>query len=366
MTVITNANLPVSNGSGDAALAHIQSNRVIGSTTIATDTISNWPANFIATTGTLLSSGFIDPTSKTDFYGHLGVGNQLIIDGFCPGNADNGNTSGQVVVIKPNTEWANLIANGVQSTSNFPFQFANFVEPAAGIWTIVSGLAGTQTVGNVWYQGVRYSIPAVASNTFTALKDTYVDVNPATGAYTYVPVANFAAEPALTASCVRVAKIITGASGITGIYQMAYNTPRTMLNSSNSCKFSVNTSAATSIPNNTQVKIPFNIKIFDTSNNFDNTTNFQFYAPVAGFYQFNVNAPLYGVPAAAILTLYKNGASFRQLNRTGNANAGTGAGSALVQLAAGDIIYVNAFQNGGSTMTMDAGAYFDGFLESAT
>lgn len=225
MTVITNANLPVSNGSGDAALAHIQSNRVIGSTTIATDTISNWPANFIATTGTLLSSGFIDPTSKTDFYGHLGVGNQLIIDGFCPGNSDAGNTSGQVVVIKPNTEWANLIANGVQSTSNFPSIFANFVEPAAGIWSIVSGLAGTQTVGNVWYLGVRYSIPAVASNTFTASKDTYVDVNPATGAYTYVPVANGATEPAVTASCVRVARIITGASAITSIYQKRYQSP---------------------------------------------------------------------------------------------------------------------------------------------
>lgn len=219
---ITNANLPVSNGSGDAALAHIQSNRVIGSTTIATDTISNWPANFIATTGTLLSSGFIDPTTKTDFYGHLGVGNQLIIDGFCPGNADNGNTSGQVVVIKPNTEWANLIAQGVQSTSNFPFQFANFVEPQAAIWTTTSGLVGTQTTGYVWYQGVRYSIPAVATFTFTASKDTYVDVNPATGAYTYVPVANNATEPAITANCVRVAKIVTGASTVTNIYQSNY------------------------------------------------------------------------------------------------------------------------------------------------
>lgn len=230
MTAITNANLPVSNGSGDAALAHVQSNRVIGSTTIATDTIANWPANFIATTGTLLSSGFIDPTSKTDFYGHLGVGNQLIIDGFCPGNADNGNTSGQVVVIKPNTEWANLIAQGVQGTSLFPFQFANFVEPAGGIWTTSSGLVGTQTSGNVWYQGIRYSIPAVATFTFAVSKDTYVDVNPATSAYTYVPVANNAQEPAVTASCVRVAKVVTGASAITNIYQHPYIAPVTGAN----------------------------------------------------------------------------------------------------------------------------------------
>ena len=74
------------------------------------------PAKFIGTYGSLLTSGSnagqIDPATKVDFKGHLGTGN-LVIDGFEPGSTDNGNTAGQVVVIKPNSVWANLICSAI-------------------------------------------------------------------------------------------------------------------------------------------------------------------------------------------------------------------------------------------------------------
>lgn len=110
--------LSASNGSGDAPLMHITANRLVGATTIAVDSVTNVPTDFIATSGTLLSTGFIDPTTKTDFKGHVSAGN-LIIDAFEPGSTDNGNTSGQVVVIKPSTGWANRVAQHIQNVTGF-------------------------------------------------------------------------------------------------------------------------------------------------------------------------------------------------------------------------------------------------------
>lgn len=133
--------LPASDGTGDAALMHITANRSIGATTIVVDTVTGIPSFFIATYGTLLGTGFIDPTTKEDFYGHVDTGN-LIIDGFAPGSTDGGNTSGQVVVIKPNTLWANLIAQHVNPTGT--------VQPYAGSsapsgWLICDGSAVSRT-----------------------------------------------------------------------------------------------------------------------------------------------------------------------------------------------------------------------------
>lgn len=111
------SNLPVSDGTGDAALMHVDTDRVIGSHTLSVDSVSNVPAgHFIVTVGTLLASGFVDPSTKIDFFGHLD-GSDLAIDAFCPGSTDAGNTIGQVAFIKPNTDWANLVAQFIMNAS---------------------------------------------------------------------------------------------------------------------------------------------------------------------------------------------------------------------------------------------------------
>ena len=109
--------LSVSDGSGDAALMHITADRLTGATTIEVDGVTNVPDKFIATYGTLLSTGLLDPTTKCDFYGHVDSGT-LIIEGFEPGSTDVGNTEGQVVVIKPNTSWANEMVSLAQVAHN--------------------------------------------------------------------------------------------------------------------------------------------------------------------------------------------------------------------------------------------------------
>lgn len=220
------AALSASDGAGEPVRATVQSpGRSIGSTTIPVQATTNWPSGtFIATTGTLLSSGKLDPTTVQVFYG-TASGTDITITAFAAGYSDVGNEAGDVVVIKPSTEWANVVAEGILGTTQFPANFANFVETAGGVWSAGSGLVGSGTAGFVWYNGARSAMAAVTNHTFTASKDTYIDYKPSTGTWTYVPETNGAAEPAVTASSLRVAKVVTGASAISSVTQIPYQTP---------------------------------------------------------------------------------------------------------------------------------------------
>lgn len=99
---------------------------------------------------------------------------------------------------------------------------ADFV--ASGlVWSQDSGLVGTMTSGYA-YIGGRLVSKSTLLKTFTASKDTYVDL-PA-GSYptneddlTYTAVSNGAAAPALAAGSIRLAKVVTDGSGITSVVQ---------------------------------------------------------------------------------------------------------------------------------------------------
>lgn len=105
--------LRVSDGTTDASLMTVQADRSIGSTILEVNTIVGIPEKFIATSGSVNAQGFIDPDTATNFYGHLN-GLNLEIDGYAPGSSDGGNTAGEIVVIKPNTAWANMVAQSVE------------------------------------------------------------------------------------------------------------------------------------------------------------------------------------------------------------------------------------------------------------
>ena len=109
--------LSVSNGSGDAALMHVTTDRSIGATALLVDNIVNVPAKFIATYGTLGANGLITPATKVDFLGHIS-GSNLVIDTFLPGSTDAGNTAGQIVIIKPNTSHTNEMVTLAQVSHN--------------------------------------------------------------------------------------------------------------------------------------------------------------------------------------------------------------------------------------------------------
>lgn len=139
--------LPVSDGSGDAALMNVTTLRLPAATTIVVDSVVNVPSKFVATYGTLDDNGFIDPTTKRDFKGHVS-GSDLVIDSFEPGNVDDGNAEGDVVVIKPNTGWANRVATHIKNMTGFGTPenatIANLT--AADITAIILALSGSLTV----------------------------------------------------------------------------------------------------------------------------------------------------------------------------------------------------------------------------
>lgn len=114
-----------SDGSGNANVATVQSTRSPLATTIIVDTVLGINgAGFCGSMGT--PHTFTDPvTSETitviseatavDFTGHVDSGN-LEIDTIAPGYTDAGSAVGDIVIIKPTTQYADNLA-GVLATS---------------------------------------------------------------------------------------------------------------------------------------------------------------------------------------------------------------------------------------------------------
>jgi hypothetical protein len=125
-----------SNGSGEAVRASVTAIRTAGSTSITVDFTTNWPASFVATSGKLLSSGII--SGAFVFSGHLSAG-AIIIDSLAPGYTDPGNVSGDIVIIKPTTKWADNIA----TTLAVSLTDAGAIN-TAGLTQVATGLVGKQ------------------------------------------------------------------------------------------------------------------------------------------------------------------------------------------------------------------------------
>jgi hypothetical protein len=107
-----------SNGSGEAPRLTVTAARAALATTLTVDATTNLPAKFVATSGTLnTDTGLLDPATIKVFRGHIASG-KIEIDQFAPGYTDTGNSVGQVVVLKPSTEWANIIAGALNDAKD--------------------------------------------------------------------------------------------------------------------------------------------------------------------------------------------------------------------------------------------------------
>lgn len=103
------------------------------------------------------------------------------------------------------------------NNSNYAFDFV-----ASGcVWSgdsYGSTKAASMTAGVVYINGRRHTVAAVTARTFTASKDTYVDVLYSTtdnvGTLVYTEVANNAASPALASNSIRIAIIVTDGTDI--------------------------------------------------------------------------------------------------------------------------------------------------------
>ena len=117
-----------------------------------------------------------------------------------------------------------IAASAITSTkiANYSDIMSNFVV-SGGIWSgdaYASTRAASMTAAVCYIDGIRTTVSLVTARTFTASKDTYVDIlsnGAGTGTIVYTEVTNDAASPALAATSIRLAIITTGASNIASV-----------------------------------------------------------------------------------------------------------------------------------------------------
>lgn len=233
-----------SNGVANASLMTVTTIRSAGASVIAVNTVLGAPTKFYGSMGT--PHTFTDPVTSevitvisdataVDFAGTIS-GSTVTIDQIAPGYTDLGSKVGDIVIIRPVTEWANNLKNILNQSHNddgsintagstavlasIPMaQLINETElgfiASGGIWAGISygaSLAASMTAIVVYINGQRGTIAALATRTFTASKDTYVDILNTAGVFTivYTEVANNAASPTLAANSIRLAIIVSG------------------------------------------------------------------------------------------------------------------------------------------------------------
>lgn len=380
--------LRASDGTGEAVLAHIQTNRTPGSTVLDLDNVDNWNSKCVVVTGTPAANGFISPTGMKVMYGHLNAGD-FIIDGYAPGYVDNGNTTSEIAIVKMTTSWADtlisLLGNALADTGFLKTtSLDHFFKPvelisdfvwSGGVVAQTAGLTGSFSDIVFYISGLRYSKTAVANKNYTASKDTYVDIDN-TGTVYYTEVANGAASPALTVGRIRIAKVVTSGAAITSVTQSGSdslgntykpNGPSSTTKLQNPVKFSVWRNAAQTATTGgfypTYDTIDFN------HGNCYNPANGRFTAPVDGYYQFNFGTIL-ATPAmgASFFGLDKNGAEWKRNQELPSIPAGnnTFSGNTYGYLKAGDYVTVLLSVATNSPMVVGNQAYnwFNGFLDS--
>jgi hypothetical protein len=146
---------------------------------------------------------------------------------------------------------------------------------------------------------------------------------------------------------------------------------------SNPYKFSVFQNALISLPADIWTKAQLNTELFDTNNNFDNTTTYRYTVPVTGFYQINAQVGVTQAGASSGVymqgAIYKNGVAISLSSvqmASGNANSILRASmNRLLQLSAGD--YLEMYAKCGESRQLDGDAaatvtYMTGFLVSTT
>lgn len=115
--------------------------------------------------------------------------------------------------------FTNIPAGSGSPVTRWSENFYDFVA-SGGVWSGDSygvNRNASMTAMIIYINGRRISIGAVSARTFTASKDTYIDVLDnldGTGTLVYTEVSNNAASPALASNSVRVGIIVTGATTI--------------------------------------------------------------------------------------------------------------------------------------------------------
>jgi len=116
----------------------------------------------------------------------------------------------------------------------------------------------------------------------------------------------------------------------------------------------------------TFTKIQYNSELIDTTDDYDNSTNYRYTPSVAGYYKFTVGVYTY-LSDRLIIGIYKNGSSSRWVMDTENTSNGFQRlnGSAIIQ-ANGTTDYFEAYvyMTSSTAVRTDSGSLFEAHLVS--
>lgn len=239
-----------SDGVAPASLMTVTNARSAGASTILVNTVANASTYFKGSMGT--PHTFTDPvTGETitviseatavDFSGQIVSGHVEIVS-IDPGYTDHGSSVGDIIVIRPTTDYANNMYNVLNQSHkddgtfkddsiSSEAMFADTVDPVLRAQDMMfdfiasgavlaglgygSTLTASLTSGVCYINGRRQLIAAIATRTYTANKDTYVDLlynSSGTATVVYTEVANNAGSPVLAANSIRLGIVVTGAN----------------------------------------------------------------------------------------------------------------------------------------------------------
>lgn len=293
------------------------------------------------------------------------------------GTTASSHSSGATVQMNVTAEDLRGIQTGESNTgmhTYFDESFRDYVL-SGGTVAQATGLIASISSGVAYINGRRLTFGAM-SKTFTASKDTYVDIIETDGSniatVSYTELASGATGSAPVSNGMHIAKVNTTASAIATSVQAFTDTlgnpikqtsPVSAVGIYNPYKFAAYRNAAANSGNAVFLVINFDTEYFDTNNNFDITTNVGRYtAPVAGYYQFNARASA-AATSQFLIALYKNGALYaRGGHSLSNGTYGTTL-SAIVQSNAGDYWEIWGLGSGGA-YEVGSGINFNGFLVS--
>lgn len=138
------------------------------------------------------------------------------------GTSASAHLTGSTVIMASVDEYFEGLADGTLSTDPIRTVLVSNHVVSGGVVAQSAGLIGTFSNIVFYLKGQRYSGSSIANKTYTASKDTYVDVTAVSGGavtVAYNEVANGAASPALAANYIRVAKVVTSGAAITSVVQ---------------------------------------------------------------------------------------------------------------------------------------------------
>ena len=185
-----------SDGSGNASVATVQSARSGGATTIVVDTVSGINDHFCGTMGT--PHTFTDPvTSETitviseatavDFVGHVD-GSNLEIDTIALGYVDSGSEVGDIVIIRPTTQWGDNVADVLDVEHNDDGTHSDVTADSLAIGGVDISSVATNAPQGYMING-KLSV-SVASNNLTVAVKTLAGTDPSATDPVHVRIGN--------------------------------------------------------------------------------------------------------------------------------------------------------------------------------